>query len=73
VAVLQADGNYDIEKMVNLGDAGDCWKADDLLVADVNVWPNSASYQNGLNATGIEIQVRSDPSFIMQIAVTGLN
>lgn len=55
VAVLQADGKYELEKAVNLGDANDFWKAGDVLgpgngelVATLaGTYPNTDSYQGG--------------------------
>jgi hypothetical protein len=35
VAVQQADGNYDIEKMVNRGDATDFWTVDGPAVSSI--------------------------------------
>jgi immune inhibitor A len=70
VAVQQADGLYQIEKGVNLGDAGDFYVQGSVLGPDPNTWPNTDSYQNGQVATGITISITTAASYIMQIHVT---
>lgn len=72
VAVLQADGNYDIEKGVNLGDETDLWVKDMVLGPGPNVWPNTDSYQGNQYQTGLKITVMSDPGFIMTFKVEGI-
>lgn len=55
VAVLQADGLYELEQALNLGDAKDFWNSSDVLgpgngelVATENgTYPNTDSYQGG--------------------------
>jgi hypothetical protein len=73
VSVLQADGNYDIEKGVNLGDEGDFWAKDQVLGPGPDTWPNTDSIQGAHYQTGVSIAIQSDPSFIIQIQITGPN
>lgn len=72
VAILQADGRYDIEKGVNLGDVDDLYTKGMSLGSNTTTWPNTASYQGDLTETGITITVLSDPGFIMLFRVDGL-
>ena len=57
--MLQADGNYDLEKNVNIGDAGDIWLPGmKLAPGDGKTFPNSDSYQGGnIQKTGVTIEV----------------
>ncbi|GAX27244.1 hypothetical protein FisN_13Lh199 [Fistulifera solaris] len=72
VAVQQADGNYDIEKGVNLGDEGDFYRKGSKLSSGGD-FPNTDSYQGGvIKSTGIKIEVVTDSQFIMAFHVTGL-
>lgn len=54
VAVLQADGNYNLEKGNNRGDSGDPWHAagnNELTVSlnpDTGPWPNTDAYQGNV-------------------------
>jgi M6 family metalloprotease-like protein len=65
VAVVQADGRYDIERGINNGDADDFWKADSVLDA-----PVTDSYVNG--PTGISVKVVSyqteDHTIVIQVS-----
>ena len=73
VSVVQADGKYDIEKGVNLGDAGDFWVKDMVLGPGPN-FPNTDSIQSGTQTpTGIRITIRSDSGFIMTFRVEGIS
>ena len=55
VAVLQADGLYELEQALNLGDPNDFWKTGDVLgpgngesaATDQGTYPNTDSYQGG--------------------------
>ncbi|CAJ1943443.1 unnamed protein product [Cylindrotheca closterium] len=55
VAVLQADGLYELEQALNLGDPNDFWKTGDILgpgngeavATDQGTYPNTDSYQGG--------------------------
>ena len=69
VAVLQADGNYDLERNVNVGDAGDFWKPGqmlgpgngELVATDSGTYPNTDSYMNGnIQVTGVKIDNLND-------------
>jgi hypothetical protein len=73
VAVLQADGRYDIEKGENQGDADDLWTKDMVLGPGPNVWPNTDSYQGQQYQTNLKITVMSDPGFIMIMKVEGIS
>jgi len=72
VHVLQADGKTDIEQGISLGDAGDFWTKG-MTLASGGDWPNTNSMTNGLQPTGITINVITDSSFVMVFQVTGLN
>ncbi|MDH3589574.1 MAG: M6 family metalloprotease domain-containing protein [Gammaproteobacteria bacterium] len=47
VAVLQADGNYQLEKDINRGDAGDVYHGGGVTEIGPNTTPNTDAYQNG--------------------------
>ncbi|MDH3647441.1 MAG: M6 family metalloprotease domain-containing protein [Gammaproteobacteria bacterium] len=47
VAVLQADGNYQLEKDTNRGDAGDVYHGGGVTEIGPNTTPNTDAYQNG--------------------------
>ena len=72
VAVQQADGNYDIEKGVNLGDDGDFFRKGSKLSSGGD-FPNTDSYQGGvIRSTGINIEVVTESQFIVAFHVTGV-
>ena len=72
VAIVQADGNFDIEKGKNFGDAGDFWIQGSSLQSG-GAHPNTDSYQSGvLKPTGVSIDVLSDSGFIMMFRVSGI-
>ena len=74
VAVVQKDGNFDIEKGKNSGDSGDYWTNMDTLTpsgGNINIQPNSDSYYNG--NTGISIRVITDSTSIMTFFVSGIS
>lgn len=72
VAVQQADGNYDIEKGVNIGDEGDFYRQGSKLSSGGD-FPNTDSYQGGIRrSTGVNIEVLTESRFIMAFRVTGL-
>lgn len=55
VALLQADGNYDLEKDVNRGDGGDVYQAlsNNAIYPGPGGHPNTDTYKNGVvNQTG---------------------
>lgn len=75
VAILPADGQYDLEQNVNNGDLGDFWTKDQVLGPSngQKVFPNTDSYQSGIvRSTEIRIKISSDPGLEMSIEVTGL-
>ncbi|MCP4246178.1 MAG: M6 family metalloprotease domain-containing protein [bacterium] len=47
VALLQADGNYDLERDVNRGDGGDVYHAGGVWAIDETTVPNTDAYQGG--------------------------
>ena len=68
-AVVQADGNFDIEKGNNGGDEGDFWVRGMELKPGGN-HPNTDSYQGGrVQETGVRITILSDSRFIMLFRV----
>jgi immune inhibitor A len=73
VSVLQADGLYELEQGINAGNEGDFWAKGMTLGPGPNTWPNTDSIQTGTAVqTGISITITTDPSFIVQIQVSGL-
>lgn len=77
VALLQADGKYDLERGINNGDAGDFWRVGMTLgPGDGITFPNTDSYQNGqITRTGIAITVLSvdKTANTVRFRVTGMN
>ena len=74
VAVLQADGNYDLENNVNFGDAGDLFDVGSSLGPGMGntVFPNTDSYQLGvITETGIKIDVLSQEGNDITFEVSG--
>lgn len=72
VALVPADGNYDLEKGNNLGDQGDFWVGG-MKLGPTKEWPNTHAYQDGVvNETGIELTFLSDRGLIMFFRVDGL-
>ena len=76
IALLPADGNYDLEKGVNQGDAHDLWHKSSTnveLKAGGDKYPNTDSYQDGLvTETGIRIYDFSSSKGKMSFKVEGL-
>jgi M6 family metalloprotease-like protein len=74
VAVLQADGRYDLEQLRNEGDEGDLYVAGRSLgPGDGSTYPNTDSYQSGtIISTGITITDISVSGPTMSFRVTGL-
>lgn len=75
VALLQADGNYDLEKGINNGDRMDYYSANSqqLLPGGQRNYPNTDSYQFGeLTSTGISIVDISKSAELMTFRVQGL-
>lgn len=75
VAVLQKDGNYDLEKDVNNGDAGDFWTPGDTLGPGQGntVFPNTDSYQLGnIKETGIKLEVLSQNGTKVTFRIGGI-
>jgi len=71
VAVLQADGRYDIERGTNFGDKDDFWSMGQVLGSGGD-FPNTDSYQGGkIRSTGISIEVLSNSGFLMMFRVKG--
>jgi hypothetical protein len=72
VSIVQADGNYDIEKGVNPGDESDFWRKGDVLGPGGD-FPNTDSIQLGQRRqTGLTIEILTDPGFIMSFRVSGI-
>ena len=74
VAVLQADGQYDLEKRSNLGDANDLYTPGMSIGPGTGSnFPNTDSYQNGnVQKTGITITVQSMDADRLFFEVSGL-
>ena len=81
LAVLSADGNYDLEMGNNSGNDGDFWRDGARLgpgpveddASDTGIYPNTNSYQWGrIQKTGIIIDQISDTSIYMSFRVRGL-
>jgi hypothetical protein len=75
VALLQQDGNYDLEKGLNSGDSGDYYTSASrgLLPGTFNFFPNTDSYQFGqITSTNISIVDISAPGLEMTFRITGL-
>jgi M6 family metalloprotease-like protein len=76
IALLQADGRYDIEQGINFGDAGDFWRPSMVLRPSfgnetaVLPRPNTDSYDNG--PTGIVIIVLSINDTYASFRVEGI-
>jgi len=73
VAVLQADGLYDLEKNVNLGDVNDLWMPGTKLTPnyDGNTFPNSDSYQNGdVQKTGVTVEILESSGSNLNLKIT---
>lgn len=69
VAVLQADGKYELEMALNLGHIDDFWKEGDVLgpgngesvATDAGTYPNTDSYVEGnIRVTGLVIDLFTD-------------
>lgn len=76
VALLAADGNYDLEVGANQGDDGDLWSATSNrtdLTPGPNVFPNTDCYQGGfIEPTGIKIFNLSASGEKMTFSVEGV-
>jgi M6 family metalloprotease-like protein len=78
VALLPADGKYDLEKGVNFGDSGDVFRAGGVstLTPSNNggKYPNTDAYQASLvKPTGVTIKNISASSSVMKFTVTFAN
>lgn len=66
IALLPADGRYDLERNVNRGDGGDLFRAGGATVIGPDTTPNTHSYQNGASvATDNRISGISAPGASM--------
>jgi len=77
VALLAADGKYDLEQGLNQGDAYDLWHANslynELRPGSAGVHPNTDSYQNGnVEQTGLRIHGFSSSGRRMTFRVEGI-
>ena len=81
IALLQADGNYDLEQGRNTGDSGDLWHANSSsnelgpgsggTEVDSSVYPNTDSYQSGvILSTGIVISEFSETGEVMSLRIS---
>jgi M6 family metalloprotease-like protein len=73
IALLQADGHYDLEKLAWAGnahgDAGDLYRASGVHILNESTVPSTDSYTHGDYPTGIDIRPASDAAAIMTVAV----
>lgn len=67
VALLQADGNYDLENNVSQGDANDLWRVGYKSVINEGTNPNTDRYVTYANPTGNQITVTTISQAIMAI------
>lgn len=66
VALLQADGRYDLERNKNWGDAGDLYHREGVFLLNEKTVPNTNAYQNGeIIQTLHSIEVLSNAGEIM--------
>lgn len=66
VALLQADGYYELEKNINNGNSGDLFRAGGIDVISLSTLPSTDAYQSGtVRPTGIRISQVSAPGFLM--------
>ena len=75
VAVVPKDGDYDLERNVNFGDATDLFDVGDSLGPGMGstVFPNTDSYQGGIiTESGITINVLSQDGTDITFEVTGV-
>lgn len=81
LAVVAADGKYDLEMGNNSGDDGDYWRSGAMLgpgpveieASDSGFYPNTNSYQSGkIQQTGIVVDQISDSSTLMSFRVRGI-
>jgi len=73
VSVIQADGQYDLERSNNSGEKGDIWQPGDRLGpnSDGQTFPNTDSYQDGfIERTGIVIEVLEGQGMNVKVKVT---
>jgi len=62
VALLQADGGYDMEQSKNRGDVGDLYRGGGVSVIGADTQPDTHAYQGGVvQPTGNRITVTSGP------------
>ena len=73
VALLQADGLYDLEKGINYGNGGDLWHGKKTYIGPslmYGPYPNTDSYKNGIiKKTGITISEISSSKNIMRFKI----
>jgi hypothetical protein len=82
VAILQADGAYELEKAENLGHNADFWKDSDILgpgngelvATAAGTYPNTDSYVNGnIRVTGLVLDnFKDEGDGVWSFEVTGL-
>lgn len=73
VALLQADGNYHLEKNMNRGDIGDLYREGDVLLPweESKSYPNSDSYKGGqVKSSGVRITDISTIAEVMRFTLT---
>jgi M6 family metalloprotease-like protein len=72
VAVLQADGNYHLEKGNNRGDSGDAYRAGGVSVVSAATVPSTDSYQGGtVYSTGNAVSGISAAGPVMEFDFSG--
>jgi|GEM_PF-1206745 len=69
VALEQADGLYDLERMTNYGDAGDPWN-DETPSFDISSYPSSRSYAGNPTEVAVTVQAPVGDSYLVDLYVT---
>eukprot|EP00527_Entomoneis_sp_CCMP2396_P009333 CAMPEP_0198138484 /NCGR_PEP_ID=MMETSP1443-20131203/1882_1 /TAXON_ID=186043 /ORGANISM="Entomoneis sp., Strain CCMP2396" /LENGTH=850 /DNA_ID=CAMNT_0043800275 /DNA_START=34 /DNA_END=2586 /DNA_ORIENTATION=+ len=73
VALVQRDGNFDLEQGINARDANDYWNQplQTLTPGSGGVQPNTDSYANG--ETGFSIRILTSSQTVMKFFVSGIS
>lgn len=73
VAVVQADGQFELEKGISLGSDEDFFRKGMVVASIDESQPNLNGYQGGrIIKTGVKITILTDPGYIMLFKVEGI-